>query len=257
MPLYLVQGHPAAARCADLGERLARIHRGRPGALLDLRADTAVPRLEALIEAQDGIDARAVLALGSLASYGVHELPSGPGSGPGAHVLPGPPARAANTVSMQGGKNGEESTMEDELILARAHARGVAERLAYAGALTPEEAWLLLKLRSDACLVDVRSEAERELVGAIPGAREVEFMRYPDWEENPDFVAQVRREVATQALVLLICRSGQRSHRAAELLRQAGYRQVYNVLEGFEGAKDAQGRRTLNGWRQRGLPWQQ
>lgn len=257
MPLYLVQGHPAAARCADLGERLARIHRGRPGALLDLRADMAVPRLEALIEAQDGIDARAVLALGSLASYGVHELPPGPGSGPGAQVLPGPPAGAANTVSMQGGKNGEESTMEDELILARAHARGVAERLAYAGALTPEEAWLLLKLRSDACLVDVRSEAERELVGAIPGAREVEFMRYPDWEENPDFVAQVRREVATQALVLLICRSGQRSHRAAELLRQAGYRQVFNVLEGFEGAKDAQGRRTLNGWRQRGLPWQQ
>lgn len=257
MPLYLVQGHPAAARCADLGERLARIHRGRPGALLDLRADMAVPRLEALIEAQDGIDARAVLALGSLASYGVHELPPGPGSGPGAQVLPGPPAGAANTVSMQGGKNGEESTMEDELILARAHARGVAERLAYAGALTPEEAWLLLKLRSDACLVDVRSEAERELVGAIPGAREVEFMHYPDWEENPDFVAQVRREVATQALVLLICRSGQRSHRAAELLRQAGYRQVYNVLEGFEGAKDAQGRRTLNGWRQRGLPWQQ
>lgn len=257
MPLYLVQGHPAAARCADLGERLARIHRGRPGALLDLRADMAVPRLEALIEAQDGIDARAVLALGSLASYGVHELPPGPGSGPGAQVLPGPPAGAANTVSMQGGKNGEESTMEDELILARAHARGVAERLAYAGALTPEEAWLLLKLRSDACLVDVRSEAERELVGAIPGAREVEFMRYPDWEENPDFVAQVRWEVATQALVLLICRSGQRSHRAAELLRQAGYRQVYNVLEGFEGAKDAQGRRTLNGWRQRGLPWQQ
>ena len=257
MPLYLVQGHPAAARCADLGERLARIHRGRPGALLDLRADMAVPRLEALIEAQDGIDARAVLALGSLASYGVHELPPGPGSGPGAQVLPGPPAGAVNTVSMQGGKNGEESTMEDELILARAHARGVAERLAYAGALTPEEAWLLLKLRSDACLVDVHSEAERELVGAIPGAREVEFMRYPDWEENPDFVAQVRREVATQALVLLICRSGQRSHRAAELLRQAGYRQVYNVLEGFEGAKDAQGRRTLNGWRQRGLPWQQ
>ena len=159
MPLYLVQGHPAAARCVDLGERLARIHRGRPGALLDLRADMAVPRLEALIEAQDGIDARAVLALGSLASYGVHELPSGPGSGPGAQVLPGPPAGAANTVSMQGGKNGEESTMEDELILARAHARGVAERLAYAGALTPEEAWLLLKLRSDACLVDVRSEA--------------------------------------------------------------------------------------------------
>ena len=257
MPLYLVQGHPAAPRCADLGERLARIHRGRPGALLDLRADMAVPRLEALIEAQDGIDARAVLALGSLASYGVHELPPGPGSGPGAQVLPGPPAGAVNTVSMQGGKNGEESTMEDELILARAHARGVAERLAYAGALTPEEAWLLLKLRSDACLVDVRSEAERELVGAIPGAREVEFMRYPDWEENPDFIAQVRREVATQALVLLICRSGQRSHRAAELLRQAGYRQVYNVLEGFEGAKDAQGRRTLNGWRQRGLPWQQ
>jgi rhodanese-related sulfurtransferase len=257
MPLYLVQGHPAAARCADLGERLARIHRGRPGALLDIRADIAVPRLEALIEAQDGIDARAVLALGSLASYGVHELPSGAGGGAGAQVLPGPPAGAANTAFIQEGSRGEESTMEDELILARAHARGAAEGLAYAGALTPEEAWLLLKLRSDACLVDVRSEAERELVGAIPGARAVEFMAYPDWEENPDFVALVRREVGTEALVLLICRSGQRSHRAAELLRQAGYRQVFNVLEGFEGEKDAQGRRTLNGWRQRGLPWQQ
>jgi len=59
-------------------------------------------------------------------------------------------------------------------------------------------------------------------------------------------------------LVLFICRSGGRSHNAAQLAMQAGYTQCYNVLEGFEGDKDEAGRRnTQGGWRARGLPWTQ
>jgi rhodanese-related sulfurtransferase len=258
MPLFLVEGHPAAVRRIDLGERLARIRQARPGALVNIRAEPAVPRLEAVVEALDSADARAVWAMGSLASHGVRELEFGREESRavleepeevGAAPLPGPDTETIN--------HGGVRIMEEELILARAQARGEAERLPYAGALTPEEAWLLLKLRSDARLLDVRSQAERELVGRVPGALEVEFMSYPAWQENPDFLAEVRRQVAPEALLLLICRSGQRSHQAALQLRAAGHRWVFNVLEGFEGDKDAQGRRTLNGWRLKGLPWEQ
>ena len=59
-------------------------------------------------------------------------------------------------------------------------------------------------------------------------------------------------------LVMFICRSGGRSHNAAMLAQQAGYSEAYNVLEGFEGDRDAQGHRnTIGGWRAAGLPWTQ
>ncbi|GBG03580.1 hypothetical protein AZSI13_29070 [Azospira sp. I13] len=248
MPLFLVEGHPAALGRVDLGERLARIHQARPGALLNVRTPSAGLRLAAVVEALDSLDARAVWAMGSLASHSVRELADGPGD-PSHLAIPGlwPLSPQCEGIS----------PMEEELILARAHARKEAERLPYAGALMPEEAWLLLKLRPDARLVDVRSAAERELVGRIPGALEAEFMSYPDWQENPDFLSTIRRQTGPAAILLLLCRSGQRSHQAAAQLQEAGYSLVFNVLEGFEGEKDAQGRRTLNGWRLRGLPWEQ
>ncbi|MDA0191310.1 MAG: rhodanese-like domain-containing protein, partial [Proteobacteria bacterium] len=53
-----------------------------------------------------------------------------------------------------------------------------------------------------------------------------------------------------------LCRSGVRSHRAAALAMEAGYTECYNVLEGFEGDKDAHGQRgKVGGWRLAGLPW--
>jgi rhodanese-related sulfurtransferase len=58
--------------------------------------------------------------------------------------------------------------------------------------------------------------------------------------------------------VLFLCRSGARSHDAAIAATAAGYTQCYNVLEGFEGDRDAHGHRgALNGWQAAGLPWQQ
>jgi len=56
--------------------------------------------------------------------------------------------------------------------------------------------------------------------------------------------------------VLFLCRSGKRSAAAAEVATKAGYRNAFNVLEGFEGEiDDRKHRGGLGGWRRRGLPW--
>jgi rhodanese-related sulfurtransferase len=107
-------------------------------------------------------------------------------------------------------------------------------------------------------LVDVRTRAEWEWVGRIPGAVEVEFLTYPGSRPNPDFVRELEHKVDKDAKVLFICRSGGRSHNAAMLATQAGYAECFNVLEGFEGDKDAEGHRNRKGgWRFAGLPWTQ
>ena len=58
--------------------------------------------------------------------------------------------------------------------------------------------------------------------------------------------------------VMFLCRSGARSHGAAEAAMRAGWKETYNVLEGFEGDKDGQQHRSsVGGWRKAGLPWVQ
>ena len=141
-------------------------------------------------------------------------------------------------------------------ILAAAQARGRQMGLPYAGAVTPAEAHALSE--HGAVIVDVRSRAELDFVGRIPGSVEVEWKSYPGMLDNPDFLAQLKQSVPTDATVLFICRSGARSHGAAMTAKSAGYASAFNVLEGFEGDRDAQGRRnTVGGWRAAGLPWVQ
>ena len=144
-----------------------------------------------------------------------------------------------------------------EDILQRAEERARAEHLAYRGAVTPDEAWALLQCDPRARLVDIRSKEEMTLVGRIPGAIEVELKRFPAWIDNPEFLPKLKQAVAPDDLVLLICRSGARSHKAAELLTEEGYRNSFNVLEGFEGELNDKRQRVVNGWRVRGLPWSQ
>jgi rhodanese-related sulfurtransferase len=142
--------------------------------------------------------------------------------------------------------------------LKAARERGEQLGIAYEGALLPQEAYEVLQGAPGARLVDVRTRAEWDWVGRIPGAVEIEFLTYPGSRPNPAFLAQLEQQVDKEALVLFICRSGARSHHAAELAMQAGYTQCYNVLEGFEGEKDTAGHRnTKGGWRARGLPWTQ
>ncbi|MFT4171528.1 MAG: rhodanese-like domain-containing protein [Rhodocyclaceae bacterium] len=147
-------------------------------------------------------------------------------------------------------------TLADILTLARERARQL--KLPYEGALTPQEAADVLKEAPGARVVDVRTRAELDWVGRIPGAVEIEWNTYPGNQPNPNFLAQLRQQVDSEALVMFICRSGARSHAAAIAANASGYPQCYNVLEGFEGDKDAAGHRgKIGGWRHAGLPWAQ
>ncbi len=143
-------------------------------------------------------------------------------------------------------------------ILETAQERAAAQGLPYDGALKPAEAHELLSLAPGAKLIDVRTRAEWDWVGRIPGSVEIEWQTYPGGQPNTSFAAQLTQQVDPEALTMFLCRSGGRSHAAAATAKQAGYTAVYNVLEGFEGDRDGQGQRnTVGGWRRAGLPWTQ
>jgi rhodanese-related sulfurtransferase len=144
--------------------------------------------------------------------------------------------------------------MED--IKKSARARGKKMGLNYAGALLPAEAHQLMQ--TGAKLVDVRTKPELAYVGKIPGSLAVEWQTYPGGRENPEFLAELAAAVPKDQPVMFLCRSGVRSNAAAEAATRAGWKEAYNVLEGFEGDKDAnQHRNTVGGWRKAGLPWTQ
>ncbi len=148
--------------------------------------------------------------------------------------------------------------MAFEQLLEEAATRAKQMRLPYGGALTPAEAHEVWRNAPGATLVDVRTRAEWDYVGRIPGAIEIEILSYPGNRPNPAFLSELEAKVDKSAPVLFICRSGGRSHNAAMLAVQAGYHAAYNVLEGFEGDRDPQGHRnTVGGWRAAGLPWTQ
>jgi rhodanese-related sulfurtransferase len=144
-------------------------------------------------------------------------------------------------------------------ILAAAQQRAVDRALPYSGAITPTEASTLLAGIPGAKLIDVRTRAEWDYVGRVPGSILVEWNTYPDGARNPAFLEQLRDVAAdVEAPVLFLCRSGQRSDQAARAAKAAGYSRAFNVLEGFEGDKDASGQRGhVNGWRNARLPWVQ
>jgi len=107
-------------------------------------------------------------------------------------------------------------------------------------------------------LVDVRSVEEYRFVGHVPGSLNVAWATGTSLNRNPRFVRELEAKVGKTGLVLLLCRSGKRSALAAEAAAKAGFTQVFNVLDGFEGEIDAQGQRgKSDGWRFQGLPWQQ
>jgi rhodanese-related sulfurtransferase len=143
-------------------------------------------------------------------------------------------------------------------ILSLAESRGKALERAYRGEFTPREALCIWQQSPNAKLVDVRTRAEWDWVGRVPGAIEIEWNQYPGGSRNPDFIAELTRHVAPDSIVMFLCRSGARSVGAATLATEAGYASSFNILEGFEGDKDGDSHRnTLSGWRHAGLPWVQ
>lgn len=142
-------------------------------------------------------------------------------------------------------------------ILVRARQLAAEQGLPYAGGVTPQEAWTLFSSH-EAALVDVRSAEERKFVGQVPGSLHVAWATGTSLTRNPRFVRELECKTGKEAVVLLLCRSGKRSALAAEAAAKAGFRNVFNVLEGFEGDLDEQQRRgTFNGWRFAGLAWVQ
>jgi rhodanese-related sulfurtransferase len=108
----------------------------------------------------------------------------------------------------------------------------------------------------EAVLVDVRTDAEREWVGFVPGAIAVAWKQWPGMAMNPNFDTELRA-AANGKPVLLLCRSGVRSIAAAKRGTELGL-QTYNILEGFEGDPDNNAQRgKKGGWRLSGLPWRQ
>jgi len=126
----------------------------------------------------------------------------------------------------------------------------------YAGDVSPQLAWQWVQA-GEAVLVDVRSDAEREWVGFVPGATALAWKQWPGMTPNAGFDDGIRQAAAGRQKLVLLCRSGVRSVAAARRATEFGL-QAYNILEGFEGDPDAGAHRGgRGGWRFHGLPWRQ
>ena len=144
-----------------------------------------------------------------------------------------------------------------DLLLARARVRGLQQGAAYAGSLYPPEAWALVKAGA-ASLVDVRTAEELKFVGHVPNTLHVAWQTGPAMIKNPRFLRELEARLKRDSVVILLCRSGKRSAAAGTAAAAAGFANVFNVLEGFEGDLDAQQQRgERGGWRHWDLPWVQ
>ena len=103
--------------------------------------------------------------------------------------------------------------------------------------------------------VDVRSVPEFA-AGHPQGAYNVPLMNMGPggMSPNPDFMT-VMATFPKDVKLVVGCKAGGRSARAAAMLEAAGYTNVIDQRAGFEGAPDpATGRIAEPGWRPAGLP---
>lgn len=145
-------------------------------------------------------------------------------------------------------------------ILSCARQHAASNKLPYAGAVTPQQAYALLNADPSVKLIDVRTNAERDWVGRVllaePQHAGVQWSLYPGGAPNPQFVEQLEQVAEQHQTLLFLCRSAVRSKHAARLATEHGFSNCFDILEGFEGNKDQHGhRKTLAGWCLRGLPW--
>ena len=129
----------------------------------------------------------------------------------------------------------------------------------YAGDISPQLAHQWWQ-SGEAVLIDVRSDAEREWVGFVPGAVPLAWKQWPGMAMNAGFDEGLRAALQGDHAgkkAVLLCRSGVRSIAAAKRATELGL-EAYNILEGFEGDADTHAHRGgKGGWRFQGLPWRQ
>jgi rhodanese-related sulfurtransferase len=120
-------------------------------------------------------------------------------------------------------------------------------------------------------IIDVRTPEEYLFVGhptmawKIPVAIQIyewdaEKKKFP-MKPLADFVSRCSEVAKPDDTLMLMCRSGGRSAIAVNLLAQAGFKHVYNIVDGMEGdtVEDPDsvfhGQRLKNGWKNSGCPW--
>lgn len=144
--------------------------------------------------------------------------------------------------------------------------------------LTAKQAYdMVQKDHSKTLFVDVRTRSEVNFLGMPTLAdANVPYMEMNEWyawnEKKKSFKLDVNsafeKNIATRLNqkslsksdpIILMCRSGSRSAKAANLLASMGYKKVYTVVDGYEGDKiktgQFKGMRMKNGWKQANLPW--
>ena len=129
--------------------------------------------------------------------------------------------------------------------------------------LTPPEVYRELSGNDSAVLVDCRAPAEWHFTGIADlsgiGKKPVlAAIADEAGRPNPDFIEEVRAVADPSTPVYVMCRVGGRSENACRMLAEAGFKDLVNVAEGFEGRADANGHRnSIEGWRFHNLPWVQ
>lgn len=120
-------------------------------------------------------------------------------------------------------------------------------------------------------VLDVRTQEEYLYIGHPAMAWNIPiFFQSYDWDAekkhfpmkpNSDFMQKIKEVFQPDDIILVTCRSGGRSAMAVNQLAEAGFKNVYNITDGFEGdmVKDSEsvfvGQRMINGWKNSGLPW--
>ena len=152
--------------------------------------------------------------------------------------------------------------MADEDLYTTAHKR-VDANAGYAGDLLIEEAWSLLKSDPQAVLVDIRTKAEWSYVG-IPDLSDIgrepvfaQWLLAPAMSENPNFFDEMTTQgVTPDKAAIFMCRTVNRSPRAARAMTAKGFPRCYFLRDGFEGSLDDKKHRGhRDGWKAAGLPW--
>ena len=124
--------------------------------------------------------------------------------------------------------------------------------------MDPKAAHQALTQTPGSVLIDVRDPIESKFVGYPKGAHNIPWKFAPDMRLNDRFLAEVKAVASAETPIYLLCRSGQRSMQAAELLEAEGFKRLVNIEEGFEGDLDQNKHRSnTGGWRFYGLPWEQ
>lgn len=129
--------------------------------------------------------------------------------------------------------------------------------------LSPIEAYSEIENTPNAVLIDCRTPAEWHLTGTPDLSqlnKQVAMIPLSDetGRPNPEFLDKVRELTPESTPLLLLCRVGGRSANACTLLASAGYTNLANILEGFEGRANENGHRnSFEGWKFHQLPWRQ